>query len=335
MALSGQIEFYKVFLRGYDENYTFRNFAKDYCYKGNEEKPLENDLFKSLFQKILTKFDSQVNTFESQKKGVSIIHSNSENANTILSVSTSQKVIEGFVDGGYYGLKRNMSNMDKSEQTEIATNKIVTDRYYVYMSFPFTHNIGILMIEKRGNQTVSKVVCKVLESVFRNDNGIRCKTERFFPAQLVNEFRKGAVIDQMTYSRQVSSAGFGEGIVDDENSDTYDITIQIKPRNKAYSFKRLDSLMTILNKMSFNLSGHQFKLEDFATKKAKLQSGDSPNHPTFDVEKNTIRVVKNIPDEFYDNNNLLDRNKIKNLCQNLLKQISTDIYPIAQTDGNQ
>ena len=60
MALSGQIEFYKVFLRGYDENDTFRNFAKDYCYKGNEEKTLENDLFKSLFQKILTKFDSQV-----------------------------------------------------------------------------------------------------------------------------------------------------------------------------------------------------------------------------------------------------------------------------------
>lgn len=335
MALSGQIEFYKVYLHGGDENYTFRNFAKDYCYEGNEEKPLENKLFESLFQKILIKFDSQVNIFESQKKGVSIIHSNSENANTILSVATSQKVIEGFVDGGYYGLKRNMSNMDKSEQTEIATNKIVTDRYYVYMFFPFTHNIGILMIEKRGNQTVSKVVCKVLESVFRNDNGIRCKAERFFPSQLVNEFRKGAVIDQMTYSRQVSSAGLGEGIVNDKNSDIYDITIRIKPRSESCRIDNLNCLMAKVNKMSFHVSGYKFMLEDFATKKAKVHSDDSPNHPTFDVEKNIIRVVKNIPDEFYDNDNLLDRDKIKTLCQDILKQISIDVYPIAQTDGNQ
>lgn len=326
MALSGKIEFYKVFLRGYDENYTFRDFAKDYCYKGNEEKPLEDDLFKSLFQKILTKFDSQVNTFESQKKGVSIIHSNSENANTILSVATSQKVIEGFVDGGYYGLKRNMSNMDKSEQTEITINKIVTDRYYVYMYFPFTHNVGVLMIEKRGNLTVSKVVCKVLESVFHNDAGISCKAVRFFPSQMVQEFRDGAVIDQMTYSRQVSSAVMGEGVVGEE--ETYDVTIQIKPRTEEYSYNRLNALMAKVNAMSFSVLGHQFSLGDFATKKGKLRSEGNASHPTFDVEEDTIRVVKNIPDEYYGEDDSLNRNQIKTFCQKLLRQVSTEVYPI-------
>ena len=94
MALSGQIEFYKVHLLCGDANYTFRNFAKDHCYEGNEENPSENDLFVSLFQRILTKFDSQVNAYESLKKGVSIYHADDVEANTILSVATNQNVIE-------------------------------------------------------------------------------------------------------------------------------------------------------------------------------------------------------------------------------------------------
>lgn len=332
MALSGQIEFYKVHLQGGSENYTFRNFAKDHCYEGDVENPSENDLFTSLFQKILTTFDSQVNAYESLKKGVSIYHADDVEANTILSVATDQKVIEGFVDGGYYGLRRKMSNMDKSEQTEITTNKIVTDRYYVYMYFPFSHDVGVLLIEKRGNQTVSKVICNVLESVFDNEVGIRCKAERFFPSQMVQEFRDGAVIDKMTYSRQVSSAVMGEGIVDEE--ETYDVTIQIKPRSEEYSYNRLNALMAKVNAMSFSVLGHQFSLGDFATKKGKLRSEGSAGHPTFDVDANTIRVVKNIPEEFYGEDDSLNRNQIKTFCQELLHQISTEVYPIAQADGN-
>ena len=333
MALSGQIEFYKVHLLGGNENYTFRNFAKDHCYEGNEENPSENDLFMSLFQKILTTFDSQVNAYESIKKGVSIYHADDVDANTILSVATNQKVIEGFVDGGYYGLRRKMSNMDKSEQTEITTNKIVTDRYYVYMHFPFTHNVGVLMIEKRGNLTVSKVICKVLESVFHNGVGIRSKVVRFLPSQMVQEFRDGAVIEQMTYSRQVSSAVIGEGVVNGE--ETYDVTIQIKPRSEEYSYNRLNALMAKVNAMSFSVLGHHFSLGDFATKKGKLRSEGSASHPTFDVEEETIRVVKNIPTEYYGEDDALNRNQIKTFCQELFRQVSTDIYPIAQADGNQ
>ena len=261
MALSGQIEFYKVHLLGGGANYTFRNFAKEYCFEGAEDDPSENVLFTSLFQKILTTFDSRINVYESLKKGVSIYHADDVEANRILSIAADQKVIEGFVDGGYYGLRRKMSNMDKSEQTEITINKIVTDRYYVYMYFPFTHNVGVLMIEKRGNLTVSKVVCKVLESVFRNDVGIRCKVERFLPSQMVQDFLNGAVIDQMTYSRQVSSAVMGEGLVND--GDTYDVSIQIKPRSEEYSYNRLDALMTKVNEMSFSVFGRRFNLGDF------------------------------------------------------------------------
>ncbi len=333
MALSGQIEFYKVLLLGGNEDYTFRTFAKDYCYNGDVENPSENDLFMSLFQKILTTFDSQVNAYESLKKGVSIYHADDVEANTILSVATNQKIIEGFVDGGYYGLRRKMSNMDKSEQTEITINKIVTDRYYVYMYFPFTHNVGVLMIEKRGNLTVSKVICKVLESVFHNDVGIKSKVVRFLPSQMVQEFRDGAVIDQMTYSRQISSAVMGEGVIDEE--EMYDVTIQIKPRNEEYSYNRLNVLMDKVNAMSFSVLGHQFSLGDFATKKGKLRSEGSASHPTFNVEEDTIRVVKNIPEEFYGEDDSVNRNQIKTFCQELLRQVSTDVYPIAQADGNQ
>ena len=333
MALSGQIEFYKVHLKGGNADYTFRNFAYDHCYEGNEENPSENDLFTSLFQKILTTFDSQVNTYDSLKKGVSIYHTDDEEANTILTVATNQKIIEGFVDGGYFGLRRKMSNMDKSEQTEITINKIVTDRYYVYMYFPFTSNVGVLMIEKRGNLTVSKVVCKVLEYVFRNDVGIRCKTERFLPSQIVQEFREGAVIDQMTYSQQVSSAVMGEGVVDVD--ETYDVTIQIKPRNNEYAYNRLEALMAKVNEMRFTVFGRQLSLSEFATKKCKLHSEGSSSHPSFDVEEDTIRVVKNIPEEFYGEDGYINRNQIKTFCQNLLRQVSADIYPIAQEDGIQ
>ena len=212
-AISGQIEFYKIHLRGANNNYTFRNFARDYCYEGGEVHPDDNTLFTALFDKLLNQFDSQINAIDSLKKGVSIYHADGVEANTILSIATAQKVIQGFLDGGYFGLKRNMSDLDKSNLTEITTDKIVTDRYYVYMYYPFDSNIGILMIEKRSNLTISKVVCNVLEAFFNNEgNNISSHTERFISRSMVQAFKQGAVVDQLTYSRQVSSAVLGEGV---------------------------------------------------------------------------------------------------------------------------
>lgn len=46
-------------------------------------------------------------------------------------------------------------------------------------------------------------------------------------------------------------------------------------------------------------------------------------------------MVKNIPDEYYGEDDSLNRNQIKTFCQELLRQVSTDVYPIAQADGNQ
>lgn len=142
MALSGQIEFYKVHLRGGTPNYTFRDFSRGNCIEavnGDMRDPSDELLFRSLFQKILSKFDATVNNDQNQKKGVSIFHAEGVEANTILSLATDQNVIEGFLDGGYFGLNRKMSNLDKSELTDISTNKIITDRYYVYLFLPFVY----------------------------------------------------------------------------------------------------------------------------------------------------------------------------------------------------
>ena len=332
-AISGQIEFYKIYLRGANNNYTFRNFAKDYCYEGGEDHPDDNSLFIALFNKLLNQFDSHVNRYDDLKKGVSIYHADGVEANAILSIATDQKVIQGFLDGGYFGLKRNMSDLDKSNLTEITTDKIVTDRYYVYMYYPFDSNIAILMIEKRGNLTISKVVCNVLEAFFENqNNNISSHAERFIPHSMVQTFKQGAVIDQLTYSRQVSSAVLGEGVVD--NPELYDVTIQIKPRSEEYSYDRLNALIGRLNTMTFSVFGHEFNLGGFTTKKGKLRSEGSSSKPSFDIENQSIRVVKPIPQEFYDEFNTLDRDRMKEFCGGLLRELSAEVYPVAPVEQN-
>lgn len=332
-AISGQIELYKIHLRGVNINYTFRNFAKDYCYEGGEEQPDENTLFTALFEKLLNQFDLQVNRYDDLKKGVSIYHADGVDANTILSIATDQKVIQGFLDGGYFGLKRNMSNLDKSNPTIITTDKIVTDSYYVYMYYPLDSNIGILMIEKRGNQTISKVVCNVLEAFFnKQNNHISSHVERFIPRSMVQNFKQGAIVDHLTYSRQVSSAVLGEGVIDD--SELYDVTIQIKPRSKDYSYARLDALVTRFNAMTFKVFGHEFNLGGFTTKKGKLRSEDSNSKPSFDLEDQSLRVTKPIPQEFYDEFNTLDRERMKNFCGGLLHELSAEVYPVAPVENN-
>lgn len=326
MALSGQIEIYKVVLNGHNPDFTFRNVAKAEYYQGADANPDDQTLFQSLFQAILDKIANQVCKDDILKKGISIFKSANEQYNNILMCQSDHFTFDGHIDGGYFDIKRVMAKLDKSDQTNIGRDRIIADRYYVYCYLPFTSNIGILMIERRGNLTVSKVVLEVLKSVFKQGNHCSVGIERFIPQSMMEDCRQRAIIDELSFTKQIVTQNPAQGI--GQNTGNYDVSIQIKPKSGNTSFTNLATITQTVSSMGFVVNGVTYTLADFVNRGGRIITDDRPNGLTFSVDDNRLKVVKPIPEEVYNADGITIRDIVKPLCDTLLQTVKAEVYPV-------
>lgn len=330
MALSGQIEIYKIVINGHNPDFTFRNVAKAEYYQGADPNPDDQTLFQSLFQSILDRIANNVCKDDNLKKGISIFKADNEQYNNILMCQSNHFTFDGHVDGGYFDIKRVMAKLDKSDQTNIDRDRIIADRYYLYCYLPFTSNIGILMIERRGNLTISKVVLEVFKSVFRKGNHCSVGIERFIPQSMMDDCRQRAVIDELSFTRQFVTQNMAQGI--EQNQDNYDVSIQIKPKSGDTSFTNLAAITQTVSSMGFVVNGVTYTLADFVNRGGRIITDDRPNGLTFSVDDNRLKVVKPIPEEDYDADGITIRDSVKSLCDTLLQTVKSEVYPVEHNE---
>lgn len=314
---NSRIEVYKIICG----NKTFRQTAleKTEGINQNDDNAVFNSIF-ALFLRALT--CGEIFSTNNTKLGLTLFHSNGEEPNRILSSHSNTQIIEGFVDGGPYDRLRKISERNNTtEFTTIDRNKIVTDRYYIYMHLPLDSSCGLLFLERKKGQDIHK---PIEELIFRTDRAI--KIERYVPQSIIDDYKQNGIVDSFSFSKEITS------IVPDEDNlenveESFNVSIQIKP-SEGSSYDSVENIMQQIGNFAMTIGNAVTRLSEFTKKKARI-THDGHGY-TFDVSEDMkIRPSVEVPAELHDeDNDVLYREPVKKFCDSLRQQIAEEVYPV-------
>lgn len=294
--------------------------------KGLAEDASNTNAFNALFSLLLEKLTAQeIFTTNHTKVGLTLFHSHSEQPNKILSAHSDSMVIEGYIDGGPYDRLRHMApKSDASEFIDIDPDKVVTDRYYIYLYLPLDSTYGILLLERKKGQDIHKTIISLIKDILKTDHLI--KIERYIPKSLIDHYKQEGVVDTFTFTQSITST-VPDGETLENNETEYGVSVQIKTPDGC-SYDGIGSILQNIGTFAFKMGGKIIRLADFSKKKARItDDGHGFNFEIGDDLK--IRPSVEVPDDCHNtDDDTLNRDKIKLFCNNLLQQLRTEIYPI-------
>lgn len=325
MADNSKLEIFKLISR----HYTFREVAISKC-DIDAEQATDNQIFNSLYELILQKLTQHsVWTNARTKLGLVLYSSADENVNEIFKAHSDSCVIEGFIDGGPYDRIHRMSEKDDTTtKTVLDRNKIVTDRYYLYLYLPLDSYIGLMFLERKKGQDIHTPMELFLNEVLKVRNNII--VERYVPQSIIEEFKDEGIIDTFTFTDTIVTPVLDGNTVEQQDG-SYDVSVSIKPRGgEVYGYNMLDDVLNTVGNVVVRVGNKVKKLADFRTKKAKIQRENEKYN--FSIGKDLkIRPMIEIADEIHDrDHDMLCRDEAYAMVNDLLEQIKDDIYPIRE-----
>lgn len=317
---NSRIEVYKIICG----NKTFRQIALEKTEDVDQEN--DNEVFKSIFAHFIRVLTSgEIFCTNNTKLGLTLFHSNDEDPNTILSSHSNSHIIEGFIDGGPYDRLRKISERNNTTQfSTIDRNKIVTDRYYIYMHLPLGSSCGLLFLERKKGQDIHKPIEELVKQIFKTNRAI--KIERFVPQSIIDDYKRNGIVDTFSFSKEITTT-----VPDEDNlenvEESFDVSIQIKP-SVGRSYDSVENIMQIIGNFKMTIDNAVTSLSEFTKKKARI-THDGHGYK-FDVSEDMkIRPSVEVPDEIHDeSNDVLYREPVKQFCDSLRQQIAEEVYPV-------
>lgn len=320
-----QIEIYKIILKGKDDDNFGRFIDEKY---GPVKSKSSKDIFQKLFKSLIIGIDKKVWQSPSNQMGLTVL-SSKKDIFEIFTPHSGSFIIDGYIDGGHYDMLRKLTKLsDTSNITNIDRDNMVTDRFYVYLYINPLENIGILMVEKKGQLSISSAFSKYIEKFFKINNYRMCKVMRYYPTYLIEEFKKGAIIDSVTCSDKFVKQVYGSNNEVIRNAH-YNVSIRITPIDEEDKQGDKNHIIEQLKSMFFSLTGsvNNCSISNFSKKQGRMKQDNGKICPFVLDNEDTIKPIVLIDDNFYDPiKGILKRNMIKSFCDEILKKIRSDIY---------
>lgn len=325
MADNSKLEIFKLI----SKRYTFREVAVSNC-RLDEAQVNDNQIFNSLHGLFLRQLtQNKVWTHNRTKLGLVLFSSVDEEVNEIFKAHSDACVIEGFIDGGPYDRIRRMSEKDDTTTTTLLDrNKIVTDRYYLYLYLPLNSHVGLMFLERKKGQDIHIPMELFLNEVLKVRNNIH--VERYVPQSIIEDFKDEGIIDSFTFTDTIVSPVL-DGNAIEQQERNYDVSVSIKPRaGEAFGYDMLQDALNSVGNVIVKFGDNFKSLSQFSSKKARIQRNNvGYNFSIGDDLK--IRPMIEIADEIHDrDNDTLMRDEVYSMVNNLLGQIKDDIYPIRE-----
>lgn len=322
--MQSQLEIYRITLGR-------RTFKDIVCEKNGipmDDHHLDENLFMLLFQNIVSKL-TQNAAWKSDKTklGLALFSNAGENVNKILSCHSENFVIEGYIDGGYYDMLRTIAQTNNIAARErLGRDKIVTDRYYIYLHCPLDSPVGVMFLEKKKGLDIHTAVNLFIVEVFKTFRH-PVKIDRFVPQSIIDEYKDEGVVDSFTFTDAITtSANDGQGIEFEEK--TYGVTIKISlPEDERPDYDVVHQMLQWIGSGTVKLGNTIMHLSEFGKKKGSLQK--EKNRYIFEIgDELKIKPMIPIDDDFQDeDNSILIRESIKTMCDGVLDQIMSEVYP--------
>lgn len=322
MATESQLEIYRIVLG----RRTFRDVIREKSGITDDVRTDES-YFMLLFQNIVGKLTQNAAwTSDRTKLGLALFSNDGEDVNRILSCHSGSNIVEGFIDGGYYDRLRTIAQTDNvADRVRLGRDKMVTDRYYIYLHCPLDSTVGLMFLEKKKGLNIHTAVDLFMTEVFKTFRHA-VKIERFVPQSIINEYKNEGLVDSFTFTDAITTSTVdGQGIELAEK--TYGVTIKITlPEDERPDYNTIQQALQMLGNGTIRLGNEMKHLSEFGKKKGSLQKEEKKY--TFEVGDD-LRIKPMIPieDEMQDEeNSILRRDDIKNMCDEVLEQIRNEVY---------
>lgn len=322
-----QLEIYKIILG----KKTIREIIREKENITSENACSDADLFKKLYEKLLVKLTNSVAwTSDKTKLGLALFSNAGEGVNNILTSHFEKNVIEGFIDGGPYDKIRTIAQVSNvTERRKLEKDKMLTDRYYIYLYLPLGSKIGLLLLERKKGQNIHIPIEILLKELFRTSKRSGITIERFVPETIIDEYKNGSRVEDFTFTDNITTSVNDEEGTNQEES-IYGVSIRITPpTSEQPSYDLFQSVLQSIGNSSIKFGDTIKHLSDFVSKKGGLKKDDKKY--TF-VIGNDLKIKPMIPiaDEYQDSENeVLNRASIKTMCDEVLEQIQDDIYVVS------
>ena len=275
MATESQLEIYRIVLG----KRTFKEIVREKNNIPTEEERTDDNLFTLLFQNILSKLTQNAAwTSDRTKLGLALFSNDGEDVNRILSNHSGHFVIEGYIDGGYYDKLRTIAQTNNVATRErLGRDKMVTDRYYIYLYCPIDAKVGIMFLEKKKGLNIHTAVDLFITEVFKTPR-YAVKIERFVPQSIINEYKDEGVVDSFTFTDAITTSVIdGQGIELEEKR--YGVTIKITlPEDERPEFDVDQQMLQWLGNGAISLGNSVMHLSEFGKKKGSLQKEEKKYH---------------------------------------------------------
>lgn len=324
------LEIYKIKL---SKNVTFHTLVNKKWKRDGENDLNESAAFKRLYEKFIEGLVGN-GVWEStnhKKKGLAVmsIDPNVNPSNDILVMHGNKNVIEGYIDGGRYDVKRKMATYTNVlQKEEIPKYKIITDSFYVYMYIRMKSDKGILMVESKKGISMSGVFTEYVSKTFNRRNVCTCKTEMFMPNELRKRFMEDSVLTSVTCSDSLVSSVKRNGVDEEEQ---FKITIKVEPVNKPKLSNRKEVIDSIL-KLGVKAGNSVIQLCNFGRQRGEMRNDSQKSLKSFELSQPDVVPKYPLPDDIFDeDNSILYRERIKAKCDELLPSVQQETYPIVQS----
>lgn len=298
--------------------------------QANDNELEDSWIFTEVFRKFVSKIDTpEMYADPKSQKCMTANQANiaDENVDPNLDFASENCIIEGRVEGGTYGRKRNKtSTIDKADKSDVNDSDAITDDYYFLLYSPLGSNKSILMLQSYSDGSIDGVVKRFWQNFLSFPSQFNHPTiKRFVPKSIIDDFKNNATVSSLTFSTDVP----GETLLDNPRIPTerhYKVTVEITPLATGLSYDEFDQVIEPLERTIF---AKYFSLGEFTRKKGKLSDLSTKKESPFDLGTDFEIQPKIQLSKFITlSGDESDFRRIKDYCHSLLEEIKPEIYPV-------
>lgn len=325
MSSTSQIEVFQILLPA---KTTFGDLVQGKFYGEKSPKQPDDNKMKKLLENFYRSLVmNNVWEYKDKKKGLTVFLEKGQKINDVVKCHKMDYIIEGYLDGGRYDMIRKMAQMsDKTKRNaKINSTDIVAARYYFYMYTPMDKGMGLLFLERKSDDQIRDAIKDYLEVLFRWKN--KCRVQQYYPKSKVKEFLEGSYVDTL-YSIDYISSEAGLDEYTGMDTQTYEITVQIKKVGDAVPFERVELLEKETKDLQVSWLGKIFRFDSFRKRKGVMKNPDKKKQSTFDfVDGTSVHPCIELDEEWLVEG-VVDRVKVKEFCDNLRNEVYNEILNI-------
>jgi len=281
-----------------------------------------------LFKKFISSLDKpEMYSDDRTKKCITAnqlnIGDSTVNPNIVL--HTQKSIIEGTIEGGSYGRKRNKTNTgNKSIKSDVNESDAITEDFYFMLYIPLQSNKMTLLLQSYSDDSIDTVMKKFWKNFLSSPPSFNQPTiKRFVPESIIKDFKDNSSVSSLQFSSNIPGETLLESTHQSSNRN-YKVTVQIIPSDDKFSLKEFEEKNEHIQKAYFT---RLMNLGQFSKKKGVLVDNSTGKTSPFDLGTNfeiqpSILLSKYISINFDES----DFERIRAYCFNLLESIKSEIY---------